>query len=96
MAIPPENLDRLREICVGFDVELTVIGRFTGDGRLRVRYDGQLACVYDLYHVPLGDRGELVTATYEFAVRVVTDRDDPKIPSVAGAGASGLLLPDGH
>ncbi|MCP4591055.1 MAG: phosphoribosylformylglycinamidine synthase subunit PurL, partial [bacterium] len=48
MAIPPENLDRLREICAGFDVELTVIGRFTGDGRLRVRYDGQLAADMDM------------------------------------------------
>jgi phosphoribosylformylglycinamidine synthase subunit PurSL len=48
MAIPPENLDRLREICAELDVELTVIGRFTGDGRLRVRYDGQLAADMDM------------------------------------------------
>ena len=45
--------------------------------------DNQLACVYDLMHVP-SDRGtELITDTYEFAVRVVTGRDDPLIPSVA-------------
>ncbi len=38
LAVPPENLARLREICDLLDVEWTVLGRFTGDGRLRVRY----------------------------------------------------------
>ncbi len=38
LAVPPDSLARLREICAGLDVPLTVIGRFTGDGRLRVRY----------------------------------------------------------
>jgi NADH-quinone oxidoreductase subunit C len=45
--------------------------------------DNQLACVYDLNHVPTEDPTALKTETYEFAVRVVTDRDEPLIPSVA-------------
>ena len=45
--------------------------------------DGQLACVYDLCHVPLDRPAELKTHTCEFAVRVVTDRNDPVLPSVA-------------
>ena len=38
LAVPPENLARLGEICDALDVEWTVLGRFTGDGRMRVRY----------------------------------------------------------
>ena len=45
--------------------------------------DNQLACVYDLNCVPTDNPTELITDTCEFAVRVVTDRDDPVIPSVA-------------
>jgi phosphoribosylformylglycinamidine synthase II len=43
LAVPPAHLPRLREICGGLDVELTVIGRFTGDGKLRVCYGDRLA-----------------------------------------------------
>jgi NADH-quinone oxidoreductase subunit C len=45
--------------------------------------ENQLACVYDLMSVSTDHMGELVTQTLEFAVRVVVDRDDPVIPSVA-------------
>ena len=43
----------------------------------------KLACVYDVYHVPTERPTELKTQTHEFAVRVVTDRAAPVIPSVA-------------
>ncbi len=36
LAVPPEKLDRLKEICAGRDVELTVIGHFSGDEQLRL------------------------------------------------------------
>ncbi len=42
LAVPPHNLDRLRQICAERDVELTVIGRFTGDRRLTLRYGDRL------------------------------------------------------
>jgi len=45
--------------------------------------ENQLACVYDLMSVSTDHLGELVTQTIEFAVRVVVDRDNPVIPSVA-------------
>lgn len=45
--------------------------------------DGKIACVYDLMYVPL-DRGtELLTETREFAIHVLTDRDQPVIPTVS-------------
>jgi phosphoribosylformylglycinamidine synthase len=42
LALPAGNLDRLRQICAQRDVELTVIGRFTGDRRLTLRYGDQV------------------------------------------------------
>ncbi len=45
--------------------------------------DNKLACVYDLNHVPTQSPTDLITETHEFAIRVVTDRDHPAIPSVA-------------
>ena len=38
LAVPPENEARLRSICERFSVEMTVIGTFSGDGRLHLRY----------------------------------------------------------
>jgi len=43
IAAPEANLPRLRDICAIYNVEMTVIGRFTGDRRLRVRYGDKLA-----------------------------------------------------
>ena len=43
----------------------------------------KLACVYDLYRIPIERLAELKTQTVEFAVRVETDRTAPEIPSVA-------------
>lgn len=40
LAIPPDNLSRLEEICERWGVELCVLGDFTGDARLRVHYEG--------------------------------------------------------
>ncbi len=45
--------------------------------------DNQLACIYDFMRIPTERLTELITETHEFAVRVVTDRDKPVIPSVA-------------
>jgi len=38
IGVPEENLNRLGAICATYDVEWTVVGRFTGDSMLRVRY----------------------------------------------------------
>jgi phosphoribosylformylglycinamidine synthase len=48
LAVPPANLDRLRQICAQRDVELTVIGTFTGDRRLTLRYGDRLAGAMDM------------------------------------------------
>ena len=45
--------------------------------------EDKLACIYDLCRVPLERPTELKTKTHEFAIRVVTDRKNPVLPSVA-------------
>lgn len=42
LAVPPANLERLRQLAVLWDVEMSVLGAFTGDGDLRVRYAGDI------------------------------------------------------
>lgn len=41
LAAPPESEARFRAICDAHSVEMTVIGRFTNDKRLRLTYQGQ-------------------------------------------------------
>jgi phosphoribosylformylglycinamidine synthase subunit PurSL len=41
LAVPPENLNRLQELCASEGVEATVIGQFIQTGQLRLSYEGQ-------------------------------------------------------
>jgi phosphoribosylformylglycinamidine synthase len=40
LAVPPEKLERLLQVFAAEDVEATPIGKFSGDGRLRLLYNG--------------------------------------------------------
>jgi len=40
-AVAPENWERFAAICRSLNVEATVLGRFTGDGRFRATYSGE-------------------------------------------------------
>jgi len=42
LSVPPPNEARLRQICQGHGVEMTVIGRFADDGRLHLSYDDRV------------------------------------------------------
>ncbi len=42
LAVPPAHWPRLQQICAGLDVEATVLGAFTGDGCLTLRYNGRI------------------------------------------------------
>ncbi len=42
LAVPPERRDELLGVFRAEDVEATVIGRFTGDGKLKLRYAGEV------------------------------------------------------
>ena len=47
LAVPPQSWPALQEVFAEEGVEATVIGRFTGDGRLSVRYDGAMVADLD-------------------------------------------------
>jgi phosphoribosylformylglycinamidine synthase subunit PurSL len=47
LAVSPEKIPALQNLCDTFDTELTDIGAFTGDRRLVVRYDGNLVVNMD-------------------------------------------------
>jgi phosphoribosylformylglycinamidine synthase subunit PurSL len=42
MAVPPEKLGRLQELADLWEVEISTLGHFTGEGQLRVRHGGRL------------------------------------------------------
>ncbi|MHB8917960.1 MAG: AIR synthase-related protein, partial [Desulfocucumaceae bacterium] len=48
LAVRPDNWPRLEQICRMYNVEAVVLGVFTGDGMLRVQYEGQTVCQLDM------------------------------------------------
>ncbi len=48
VAVRPENLEAIKRIFDGENVESTVIGRFTGDKKLTLRYDGEEVAKLDM------------------------------------------------
>jgi len=48
LAVPPDKIDRLLEICRNEDAETTIIGEFTDNRRLQLYYDGNLVCDLDM------------------------------------------------
>jgi phosphoribosylformylglycinamidine synthase len=48
LAVPPEKEEEIHALFASEDVEATTIGRFTGDRRLRLRYQGNLVCDLDM------------------------------------------------
>jgi phosphoribosylformylglycinamidine synthase subunit PurSL len=47
LAVPPENVPQLQELCDTFDTELTDIGEFSGSRRLIVRYEDKIVLDLD-------------------------------------------------
>jgi phosphoribosylformylglycinamidine synthase II len=48
VAVKPENLEAIKKIFAGENVEATVIGRFTSDKKLHLRYNGQQVAELDM------------------------------------------------
>ncbi|MFQ5462737.1 MAG: NADH-quinone oxidoreductase subunit C [Phycisphaerae bacterium] len=94
-AVEAVTLDAARPFARIAATQWPEVARFChGDTRLQLNLlrsiaaldllaDNQLACVYDLAHVPIDSLGTLIETTREFCVRVVVDRDDPVIPTVS-------------
>ena len=48
LAVPPDKLDEIMALFKAEDVEAVVLGRFTGDHKLRLKYDGKVVCELDM------------------------------------------------
>ncbi len=64
IAVPPANLDRLQELAALWDVEVSVLGSFTGDGHLRVRYNGNVVADLPMNFLHEGLPRRQMTAIY--------------------------------
>src|SRR5574341_790695 len=65
LAVPPENVPQLQELCDTFDTELTDIGEFTGTHRLIVRYENKIALDLDNEFLHDGIPQRQLTATIQ-------------------------------
>lgn len=65
LAVAPENLERILEICRGFNVEATVLGEFTGDRRLVVTYQGETVCDLDMEFLHHGLPPRVMRASWQ-------------------------------
>jgi len=75
LAVPPENLERLLSLFAAEDVEATVIGRFTGEKRLRLNYEGRRVADIDMEFLHGG-----VPRVVREAVWEPPDLAEPEIP----------------
>ena len=78
LAVPPENLERLQVLAAGQDVETTILGRYSGDGRLKIYYGDQL--VGDLEEAFLHDGlpQRRMTAVWERPAATAVVENDPE------------------
>jgi len=79
IAVKPENLDTIKKLFDDENVESTVIGKFTSDKKLRLRYNGQLVGELDMdfLHdgVPKYSR-KAVWKTLELAEPSIAEKDN--------------------
>lgn len=65
IAVPPDNLDRLQEICDAEMVEATVLGSFTDSHRLQVLYEGETVADLDMKFLHKGLPQHVKKATWQ-------------------------------
>lgn len=65
LAVAPENLERLLEICRGYNVEATVLAEFAPDKRLKVTYRDEAVCDLDMEFLHNGLPERRLTARWE-------------------------------
>jgi len=77
LAVDPKKIDKLINVFAREDVEATVIGRFTGDKKLRLLYGGDCVCDIDMKFVHDGLPETVRTAVWKrkkFAEPVLPNR----------------------
>jgi len=83
LAVPPENLETILGIFKAEDVEATVIGRFTGDKKLTVRYQGTVVGELEMDFLHEGLPKTVRLAEWQPHHRTQTRAAEPKSVDVA-------------
>lgn len=65
MAVAPENVERLLEICGGYNVEAIVLGEFTGDGHFSATYEGREVMNLDMRFLHDGLPQRVMSASWK-------------------------------
>ncbi len=47
-AVPPEKIEEFKALAIERDVEVSVLGEFTDNGKFHMQYDGKTVCLLDL------------------------------------------------
>lgn len=65
LAVPPAKLEELQEICAIEEIEISIIGAFTGDHRLTLTYQGQRVADIDMDFLHSGRPGRRLEAVWK-------------------------------
>src|SRR5260370_26611904 len=65
LAVPPSKLNQLLEICEIEEVEVSIIGTFTGDKRLKVHYHGEVVADLDMAFLHDGRPDRVMEAVWQ-------------------------------
>ncbi|MBK8179011.1 MAG: hypothetical protein IPK67_09020 [Planctomycetes bacterium] len=87
LAVPPDRLARLLEICAAEDVDATVIGEFTNTGRLVLEHRGVRVGDLEMHFLHEGTPRPLRRAVWK-----PVEHPDPGAPPCADASATLLQL----
>ncbi|MCR9244036.1 MAG: phosphoribosylformylglycinamidine synthase subunit PurL [bacterium] len=83
LAVPPDKLERLLEVCAAEACEATVLGRFTGTGRLVIKYRGEVHADLDSHFLHDG-----VPKREHEAIYTPPDLEEPDLPPESDCGAA--------
>jgi phosphoribosylformylglycinamidine synthase len=67
LAVPPEHLAELQALCDIEEVELSVLGTFTGDHRLKITYQGEVVADMDMEFLHHGIPNKTLEAVWQQA-----------------------------
>jgi len=73
VAVSPDKIDEFLDLCRRRDVEATVIGTFTGSGKVHVKYDGKTVLYLDMDFVHEGLPKLRLTANWRPALEAEPD-----------------------
>jgi len=79
LACPPDKVEETVELFASEDVEATVLGEFTGTGRLELFFSGNKVCDLDMHFLHKGLPMQVRKATWQ--PKTLSDPDIPEKPS---------------